>query len=372
MDPDYRIHQPEQILSPNYIIFRQLVIDNVDAMCRVAGDLGRLRPHCKTHKMPSVARIKLERGIHKFKVATIAEAEMMADSGAKDIFLAYNMVGPNIHRAVAFCRKYPDVSFSVTADDPQQTRLLSAAARQVGVTIGVVLDVNPGRDRTGLPPGPEAVALYRLLGDLPGIEPAGLHLYDGHQRQSDLADRRAAVNEVWQQVKALQRQLEQSGLSIPRIVCGGTPTFPVYAEMDDPVIELSPGTCIFHDTGYGKQFPDLAPFKPAALVFTRVVSRPTANRVTFDLGTKAVAADPPMGQRITLPGLPDAVQVLQNEEHLVVETESAARFKPGDWTLAIPTHICPTSMLYDSAVVIEDGEVVGEWQIPARNRVITL
>jgi D-serine deaminase-like pyridoxal phosphate-dependent protein len=142
--------------------------------------------------------------------------------------------------------------------------------------------------------------------------------------------------------------------------------------MSDPLIELSPGTCIFLDAGYSERFADLHGFQQAAYLFTRVISRPLPNRVTFDLGTKAVASDPPMGQRVVFPSIPDARQVLHNEEHLVIETELADQFRPGDWTLAVPRHICPTSALHASVCVIEEGEIVDEWPVSARDRVLTI
>ena len=76
-----------------------------------------------------------------------------------------------------------------------------------------------------------------------------------------------------------------SGEKVPRILCGGTGSFPIFAELSDPAIELSPGTITFHDAGYREIFPDLK-FTPAALLLTRVISRPTPNRITLDLGYK--------------------------------------------------------------------------------------
>jgi D-serine deaminase-like pyridoxal phosphate-dependent protein len=129
---------------------------------------------------------------------------------------------------------------------------------------------------------------------------------------------------------------------------------------------------VFHDAGYSEKYADLKDLMPAARLLTRVISRPTPNRVTWDLGTKAVASDPPMGQRVCLPEVSDAVQVLHNEEHLVIETALADRFRPGDWTLAIPRHVCPTIALHASATVIENGEIVDDWEVTARNRKITI
>lgn len=372
MDAAYAIADPNQIESPGLVIFRDLLEHNLDTMIKMAGDVSRLRPHCKTHKMAAVTSLELQRGITKHKAATLAEAEMLAEAGVEDIFLGYNMVGPNIARAVAFRRKYPDVRFIVTADNRQNLRDLAAAVTEEVTDIEVAIDINPGRDRTGLPPGPDAFELYKHIVETPGLVPGGLHIYDGHQHQSSLEERREAVRAAWQPIRAFRDELVGADLPVPRLVCGGTPTFPAYAEMDDPGIELAPGTCVFHDAGYGERFPDLEVFRPAALILTRCISRPTSNRVTFDVGTKAVASDPPMGQRVFLPALPDAVQVLQNEEHLVVETGDAESFAPGDWTLAIPRHVCPSTALHASATVIARGTIVDIWPVSARDRHITI
>ena len=159
---------------------------------------------------------------------------------------------------------------------------------------------------------------------------------------------------------------------MPRVVCGGSPTFPVYAALDFPGLECSPGTFVLYDNGYGARYSDLAGFTPAALLLTRVVSRPTPNRVTFDLGYKAVASDPPAGKRLTLLDVPDYQAGLQNEEHLVIETPHAARFQPGDEVLAIPTHVCPTCSMHQRAYVVENGTVIGTWDIVGRDRVLTV
>src|SRR3989442_10170788 len=113
-------------------------------------------------------------------------------------------------------------------------------------------------------------------------------------------------------------------------------------------------------------------FEPAALLLPRVMSRPTANRVTFDLGYKAVASDPPAGKRCILLDVPEYEPVLQNEEHFVIETPAAARFTPGDEVYALPTHICPTCALHRFAYVVENQGVVDRWEIAARDREISV
>ena len=372
MHDRYRISETSQIISPAFVVFRDLVAANIDVMIDIAGAASRLRPHCKTHKMAEVARMELERGITRHKAATFAEAEMLAREGARDIFLSYNLVGPNIARGVRFRQEFPDVTFSVTADSRQPLAQLAEAVQAAETDIDVLLDIDPGRNRTGVPVGDQARELYQQIAETSGINPGGLHIYDGHQHQSDQAERRIAVVAEMERILPFRDDLVAAGWPVPRLVCGGTPTFPIYAQMDDPTIELSPGTCIFHDCGYGEKFPDLERFQHAALVLTRVISRPTPDRVTFDLGTKAVASDPPMGSRVLLPEIPDAKQVLQNEEHLVVETSQADRWQPGDETLAIPRHVCPTTALHKQAYVVADGEVIGMWDVACRDRWLTI
>jgi len=112
----------------------------------------------------------------------------------------------------------------------------------------------------------------------------------------------------------------------------------------------------------------MAPFQWGAAVLTRVISKPIPGRMTVDLGHKAVAADPPMEKRSYFPGIPDAKPILQNEEHLVLETGLADQVRIGDLFWAIPWHICPTVALHEKALVFEKGQLKSWWTIDARTR----
>jgi D-serine deaminase-like pyridoxal phosphate-dependent protein len=297
---------------------------------------------------------------------------MLASCGVHDVLLAYNLVGPNCERMAKLCQAYPDCRFSVLADHPAAARQLSEAMSKTGQTVDVLIDLDVGQHRTGIAAGAEAINLYESFAKLPGLRPGGLHVYDGHNHQSDLGERTAAVQQLMEPVLSLRTVLEKKGLPVPRLVVGGTPTFPVYAKLDLPGLECAPGTCVLHDDGYGTKFPDLAGFVPAAVLLTRVISRPTPQRVTLDLGYKAVASDPPAGKRCILLNVPDYTPVLQNEEHFVIETPAAERFSPGDAIYAIPTHICPTCAMHRQAHVVENGRVTERWDIVARDRMLTV
>ena len=371
MEQRYDIANPEVVLSPGLVVFEEIVRDNIVRMKAIAGEDKRLRPHCKTHKMIEITRLEVGMGIVKHKCATFAEAEMLALGGARDVFLAYNLVGPNIDRAVRFRQRFPEVRFAVTADHLEPVDALNDAMARAGEHIRVFVDLDTGLRRTGLPAGPEAFDLYARVAESSHLTSAGLHVYDGQNKQTDLDERRRAVDECWDTVCAFRERLENASLTVPTIVAGGTASFPLYARKDDASLELSPGTCVLNDARYTREFPDMQ-FVPAALILTRVISRPSNDLVTFDLGYKACASDPPAGARLCFPGIPDGREVLQNEEHLVMETGQASRFRPGDVELAIPTHICPTSALHSHVWVVNEGRVRGKWEVTARDRALTL
>jgi D-serine deaminase-like pyridoxal phosphate-dependent protein len=368
MAAPYELSEPSAVPSPALLFYPALIRQNLRRAVEIAGGPDRLRPHVKTHKTREIVQMWLDLGIRKHKCATLAEAKMLAERGATDVLIAYPLVGPNVGRLAELASDYRETHFAALADDPHAVRALSAAMSAHGQTVGVLLDVDVGQHRTGIPLGPAAAQLYQLIVELPGLTPDGLHVYDGHNRQEDPAERAAAVGELLGPVLEFRAQLERRGFSIPRLVLGGTPTFPIHARSKEPGVECSPGTMVLHDFGYGTRFPDVSGFAPAAVVFTRVVSRPTPNRVTLDLGTKAVASDPPAGQRCRVVEMPDAVAVAHNEEHLVLESPAADRFKPGDGLYAIPAHVCPTVALYPRALTVEDGQITGSWTIAARDR----
>lgn len=360
----YRISNEAEIPSPALLIYPERVIRNLQRMVEIAGDAKRLRPHVKTHKLPELIGMQLSLGIERFKCATIAEAEMVAGSGATDILLAHQPVGPNAARLRFLMDRYPKVRWGAIVDDlgvmETMGRLFSDAPRK----LAVYLDLDCGMHRTGIVPGVDAHALYRKLSQSPGLEAGGLHAYDGHNHESVLAKRTEQCESDFEPVLTFKKQLEDEGLVVPELVAGGTPTFPVHAQHMDRT--CSPGTTTLWDVGYGDGLPDLE-FEHAAVLLTRVISRPGKLRVCLDLGHKAVAADKPL-PRARLFGHENCTALVHSEEHLMIEGNSVADLKVGDVFYGVPTHICPTVALHDHAWVVQEGKAVGLWEIAARKR----
>ena len=367
--PWFVVRNVDEVPSPSLLFYPDRIEENVRRMIALVGNPARLRPHMKTHKVPEVIRLQMQLGVTKFKCATIAEVEMVADCGAPDIVLAYQPVGPNVHRLLTLARKFPQTTFAAVADDAEAIRVLGEAFAAAGLTLNLFLDVDCGMHRTGVAPGAKAVELYRLIAATPGLRPAGLHAYDGHNHETDLAVREAMCEANLRPVVALRRELEGLGLAVSKILAGGTPTFPLYAKNPE-VSECSPGTCVLWDFGYERMLPDMQ-FLVAAALLTRVISKPGTDRLCLDLGHKAVAAENPH-PRVFFPQLPDAKAVMQSEEHLVLETPRAGEFAVGDCLYGVPRHICPTCAVHSEVVVVRNGLAAERWKVLARARTITV
>lgn len=364
----YTVTDTHQLDTPALVIYPARVADNIHRLLAMVDDVSRLRPHVKTHKSREATRLMLMAGIRKFKCATIAEAEMLADCGAPDVLLAYQPNEAKIGRLLELAAHYPDTKFACLVDNPATARLIAQRATEAGWVMPVYIDLNVGMNRTGMAPDASALALYQWLTTLEGVKPMGLHAYDGHIRTPDLAARIAACDAALQPVRQLRDDLMALGIEPPIIVAGGSPTFPVHAQHPD--VECSPGTFIYWDKGYQSAFTEQL-FRPAALVITRVLSLPDATKLCLDLGHKSVAAEGELSQRVSFLNAPELRLIGQSEEHLVVEAGPGHNYQVGDILYGVPNHICPTCALYERAYTIEDNRVSGEWLTVARDRRIT-
>jgi len=392
--------------SPALVFYEEGIQQNIDAAVRTAGAASRLRPHIKTHKTAEIIEMAMRSGITKFKCSTIAEAELLARTGAPDVLIAYPLIGRNAERLAELAAVFTDTRFSVLADSAESVRWMNAcaekhwakgsAAKTGHLPIGIFFDIDVGQHRTGFTRPEDAAAAGAYLSSCRHLHPAGLHCYDGHNRQQDLDERNAAVRGSINIMESFRSLLERSGIELPEIIMGGTPTFPCYAGADDEFI-LSPGTFFLFDYRYSTLFPDL-PFTPAAVIIAHVISRNAErNTFTIDLGSKGISTDQQDVRGVIL-NIEGAQPLFQSEEHWVFTLNSADGTHTadpavsadggklpdiGDAVYVIPAHICTAVHLYERAYIAESVQAGNEnrdiyagrwtktWKIAARDRVIT-
>ncbi len=363
----YQLDNISEVNSPSLLVYPDRIEYNIKKMIEIAGGSHRLRPHVKSHKTPEIVKLQMKHGINKFKCATISETEMVASCGAKDILLAMQPVGPNINRFLKLKKAFPEALISCIADSESVIEKISSEASVAKTEVQIWLDINVGMNRTGTQPGAEAIRLYKKISTLPMLKAAGLHVYDGHMHEPDFSARVRICNEAYAPVEKMIAELEKTEKGKIGIVAGGTPSFPVHALRKD--VELSPGTLLLWDWGYGSKFKDLE-FQHAAVLLTRVVSKPGKDLLCLDLGHKAVASEM-LHPRAIFPDINDYSFVTHSEEHLVIKTPDADSFNVGDTLYCIPWHICPTVDRHDKVSVVVNNKVTGRWNVEARRREIS-
>ena len=365
----YQIKDIDKLDSPVLVVFSERVKANVQTAIGMVGNVSQLRPHVKTNKSADATQLMLDAGITKFKCATIAEAEMLGMIKAPDVVLAYQPLGPKLHRFIELVKKFPGTKYSCLTDNISAAKEQANAFATSGLEVPVYIDLNVGMNRTGIIPGEAAIEICRFISSGKGMTFAGLHAYDGHIRNKDLAARTKECDEAFATIEKLKSELEKNGISVPNIIVGGSPTFPIHAKRKN--VECSPGTFIYWDKGYTDLCPEQN-FLTAAVLVTRIISLPSATRVCTDLGHKSVAAENEIGRRVFFLNAPDLAPVGQSEEHLVCEAGNDHQYKTGDVLYGLPYHVCPTVALYERVYTVENGKIAGEWKTMARDRKVSI
>ena len=364
----YKVSDTSNLISPSLLIYPDRIEKNIKEMISLVDDVKRLRPHIKTHKTAEIIKMQMQHGIRKFKCATIAEAELLGSCGVDEVLLAMPLVGANMKRFITLMETFPQSEFSTLIDNPKMLQQIATLAEGEKVIISVWMDINSGMNRTGIVPDENAVTLFHQIEENPNLEAKGLHIYDGHIRETEFNEQKKVVDAAFVAVEKLKKAIEDKGGKVTDIVVGGSPSFPVHAQRG--TVNVAPGTTLLWDARYGELFPYMH-FKMAAVLFTRIISKPTQNILCFDIGHKSIA--PEMNfPRVQFLNLPDSEQISQSEEHLVVKVKDGSLYEVGDSFYALPMHVCPTVAKYETLQVVENGSIADEWKVAARNQKITI
>lgn len=344
---------------------------NILGMADVAGSNGvALRPHVKTHKVPAIARRQVAAGAAGITVAKVSEAEVMADGGLDDIFIAYPLVTEaKIRRAIQLSGR---VRLILGVDSLEGARALSRAAE--GTSLEVWLEVDSGLRRTGIP-REQAAGLAAEISRLGNLELAGIYTYRGAVLGdgSPTLDLEQAGHEEGKLMVSVAEWLRDQGQDIRNVSLGSTPTARYAADVEG-VTEIRPGTYVFHDrmqAAMGACSLDDC----AARVVATVVSRPTPDLAILDGGSKTFATDVQPGKEpLNLEGFghvvghPNAVLGRLTEEHGMLSVDGADDLAVGDTVEIVPNHVCSTINLHDR-VYLETADGTEVVRVAARGKV---
>ena len=351
---------PSDLDTPFLAVDRDVLERNLLAMARLAQERGvALRPHAKTHKTLEIARRQLALGAVGLTVATVGEAEVFADGGFEDLFIAYPIWAAE-HRGERLRAVAARVALSVGIDSAESAELLAKAL--AGTSARVVVEVDSGHHRTGVRPaeaGAIAVAAERA-----GLPVAGVFTFPGHGygpgcRWPAAADEARVLAEA-------AAALRSAGIE-PSVRSGGST--PTAGLVGGGLTELRPGVYVFNDA----QQVELgsAGWDGVALTAVATVVSRRENAVVVDAGSKTLGADQPgwatgAGR---LPDYPDARVVALSEHHATVAFPSGAVApEVGSTVRVAPNHVCAAVNLADELVVTAAGEVVDRWPVAARGR----
>jgi D-serine deaminase-like pyridoxal phosphate-dependent protein len=316
-----------------------------------------LRVHFKSLKCTGLAKHLASRGVRGFLCAKLNEAEALADAGSTDIFVANQIIGPvKLRRLAELARR---ASVRVCVDDAGNVEQMAAAAQAAGSEIGVLVEVDIGMARCGVPPGEPALVLARQIANRRGLRFLGLQGYDGHlQMVQDINERCTKCLEGLEKLVATRRLLERQGLAVEVVTGAGTGTWEFVARHEG-ITEIQPGSFLLMDCAYHAVRPE---FGCALSILAAVVSR-RPGRYILDAGSKAISRD--FGTPV-IKGRPAERVAKLSEEHTVVDAEGPVEL--GELREVLPAHCCATMNLHRQCVAVRSGRVEVLWPIEASGR----
>lgn len=350
--------------TPALVVDLDALERNLDRMALAARHAGvALRPHVKTHKSVTIARMQLERGAVGVCVQTVSEAEAMVAGGIQDVFVANEVVGAGKLRRLAQLGR--DATITVCVDDPGNVDDLGRAVRRAGSSVGVMVEMNTADYRAGVPPGEPLLRLAERVNAAPSLRFMGIQAYNGvAQHIRDHSARLAATEHNTALVQESVDLLARHGIPCEVVSGGGTGTYNLEAA-SEVYNEIQPGTYVFMDADYlanrdriGGPFRD---FEVSLYVLASVMSRRPGIAIV-DAGLKAIS----LGNGLPIVQGGGAHYRRFADEHGVLAPSDARLPELGDQVYLIPVNCDPTVNLYDHLAGVRNGVVETFISVDAR------
>jgi D-serine deaminase-like pyridoxal phosphate-dependent protein len=374
-----RLDEPialDALPTPALIIDLDVFDANLDLMGkRLAAEGLGLRAHGKMHKCPIIARRQLDAGAVGICTATVSEAEVMVASGIDDVLITSPVVTDDkIARVMTLAGR--SASLKLVVDHAAGAERVNAAAAATGVSLTVLVDLDPGMGRTGIETGEAALTLVELLESrCDNLQFGGLQMYAGNcMHIHGFGERRAKYLEVMQTGLQTRDLIVDAGVEVPICTGGGTGSFDLEGELG-LMTDIQAGSYAFMDVEYreiggtgpdGRETSLFETFSPSLFVMVTAISQPKTRMITVDAGYKAFASD------TVKPAFANVEGVRFHwggDEHGMVSLDNPSRMiELGDRLPMITSHCDPTVNLYDYYYPVRDGVVEEVWPIAARGR----
>ena len=357
------------IQTPALIIDLDLLNANQTLLQRYCEQKNiRLRPHTKTHKCVEIAKRQISAGAQGICCAKLGEAEVMAEGGIGDILITSPIVTAlGIDRLIELSRTS---DITVVVDSIENVEMIAAASARSKASINLLLDLDPGLHRTGVPPDERAEAIAIAISKKEHLNFRGLQMYAGHLMHiHEFQQRREKSLRALEMMEAFRDQLLRIGIECPVMTGGGTGTFNIDPEAHI-LNEIQAGSYLFMDRQYNEiedKNGDKLPFRTSLFVQTTVVSANHSNLATTDAGLKAFATD---DQTPVLVGS-DAQNheyFFFGDEHGGIRWKGNELIRVGQWLHAETPHCDPTFNLYDVVHVVQGSRLVDIWKIEGRGK----
>lgn len=362
--------------TPALLIDREILMKNISDMQNYANAChARLRPHAKTHKSPDIARLQIAGGACGIAVAKVGEAEVMAQNGITDIFIANEPVGyRKLERIRALAESMEDLCITFGVDSPCQVQMANEVFSRGRAQALVLVEIEVGENRSGVIEEQDFLHLLDTIRECPHVRFTGIFSHEGHSYSAENPDRcREIMLEAQRRTLRFAALARAHGMPCGTVSIGSTPTLMQHFEILEGITELRPGTYALMDASQGHAIGSLG--KCAATVLATVISRPTHERVILDVGakgltmqtrTQGICATPGMGTILEFPHV--HIDSVFDEHAIIYNSAFREATQVGDMVRIIPVHICPVCNLYDSAWLVSGDEVIREIPILCRGK----
>ena len=358
----------EAVLTPCLVVDGDALDRNIARMQAMADNLGvKLRVHGKMHKSADIARRQIAAGAVGLCCQKLSEAEAFLRAGIGDILISNQVTDPA--KVDRLARLAGQARLAVCVDDAANVAALSAAAVRHGTELGVLVEIDCGAGRCGVPPGAAAAGLAQTVAAAPGLRFEGIQAYQGAaQHVADHGDRRARIDAALAAVRQTLAALDAVGLVCPTVTGAGTGSFG-FEGGSGLYTEIQCGSYAFMDADYARVRDEGGappPFEHALFLLTQVMSLPAPGRAVCDAGLKVQSVDSGLP---VVAGRAGVTYLKCSDEHGVLDDPEGV-LKLNERLRLIPGHCDPTCNLHDWYVVLRGDRVETLWPVTARGRAL--